>query len=65
MFLILIKPPEGKASYAVVGGPFKQKMDAVLVAKNLAADAPNTFAVVKVEAMYRRAVTITEVEIAP
>lgn len=66
MFTILIKHVnKGKIVWSVEGIPYEYKVDAENAAKRLAALAPNIFAVVKVETMYQRAVTVTEVEISP
>lgn len=65
MFLVLIKYVDsGRSAWAVEGDPFKHKVDAVKSAKLRAEKVPNTFAVVGVEAMYQRAVNVTEVEVA-
>ena len=66
MFLVLIKSTkDSRIGWMVVGDPFGYKGDAEESARSLAANASNTFAVVKVETMFRRVVTVTEVEIAP
>ena len=67
MFLVLIKHdvPEGNVAWAVHGAPFEHKVDAIKYVKLRAETASNTFAVVKVEDMFRRSISVTEVEIAP
>ena len=66
MFLVLVKSvDDGEATWAVADGPFDHMEDAMKSAKFWAGNASNTVAVVKVEAMFRRSISVTEVEVAP
>lgn len=64
MFLVLVKYVDDTA-WGVESDPFKHLVDAVKAAKRLAESTPDTFAVVEVNRMYRRAISVTEVEVAP
>ena len=61
MFLVLIKYVDnGKLTWAVESDPFEHKVDAMKAARARAVVVPNTFAVVKIEAMLQTRTVVVE-----
>jgi hypothetical protein len=65
MFAVLIKyvDVEDHTVWRVDGDPFDTLVDAVSWAKERAGEAPNVFAVVEVNRMFQRAVTVVVTEV--